>query len=62
VSYYTTAGDNTIPGGDVWTGIAWALQTFNWRQHNANVSDTWIIGPNKVNQAWSALRVILAGG
>ncbi len=52
VSYYTTAGDNTIRAGTSGQGLPWALQTFNWRQHNANVSDTWIIGPNKVNQAW----------
>ena len=51
-SYYTTAGDNTIRAGTSGQGLPWALQHFDWRQHNANVSDTWIIGPNKVNQAW----------
>jgi len=50
--YYTTAGDNTIRAGTSGQGLPWALQTFEWRQHNANVSDTWVISPTKVNQAW----------
>ena len=51
-SYYTTAGENTIRAGTSGQGLPWALQEFNWRQHNANVSDTWIISPTKVNQLW----------
>jgi hypothetical protein len=32
--------------------LPWSRQQFDWRQHEANVSDTWFISSNKVNQAW----------
>lgn len=49
-SYFITQGENTVRAG---TGnLPWASQRFNWRQHNVNVSDTWVIGDNRVNQAW----------
>jgi len=48
-SYYTTAGNNTIsPGGN----IPWSLQSYDWRQHNANINYTWSISPNMVNQTY----------
>ena len=48
-SYYTTAGTNTIqPAGN----LPWSTQSFNWRQQNVNVSDTWTISGNTVNQFW----------
>ena len=25
---------------------------FKWQQHNVNLSDVWVISPDKVNQAW----------
>ncbi len=40
-SYFITGGTNTVAAG---TGnLPWASQQFNWRQHNVNVSDTWIV-------------------
>jgi hypothetical protein len=48
-SYYETAGSNTIqPAGN----LPWSTQSFNWRQQNVNISDTWTISPNIVNQFW----------
>ena len=32
--------------------LPWASQQFNWRQHNVNLSDTWVISSNRINQAW----------
>ena len=49
-SYFTTAGQTTVFPG---TGnVAWATQNFKWRQHNVNLSDVWIISPDKINQVW----------
>lgn len=49
-SYFTTAGSQTFfPGNG---NLPWATQNFNWRQHNVNLSDVWVIGPDKVNQVW----------
>src|SRR4029077_10039856 len=54
-SYFVTGGTNTVAAG---TGnLPWASQQFNWRQHNVNVSDTWIVNSSQINQAWfSATR------
>src|SRR5579859_2758688 len=49
-SYFETSGTNTIRAGS--SNVPWSVQEFNWRQHNANVSDTWSINPNMVNQVW----------
>jgi hypothetical protein len=49
VSYFETSGNNVIqPAGN----LPWSVEQFSWRQHNANASDTWIIGPSAVNQFW----------
>ena len=49
-SYFLTTGDNIVRAG---TGnLPWASQQFSWTQHNVNVSDTWVISDNKINQAW----------
>jgi hypothetical protein len=49
-SYFVTSGDNTVAAG---TGnLPWASQQFKWRQHNVNLSDTWVINASQVNQAW----------
>lgn len=49
-SYFETGGTNTVRSG---TGnLPWAYQQFNWRQHNLNVSDVWIINPSMINQVW----------
>ncbi|HXA51092.1 MAG TPA: hypothetical protein VNV86_12335, partial [Candidatus Acidoferrum sp.] len=48
-SYYETAGSNTIqPAGN----LLWSTQSFNWRQQNVNLSDTWTATPRTVNQFW----------
>jgi hypothetical protein len=49
-TYFTTAGTNTVRAGN--GNLPWARQQFNWRQHNLNFSDVWVISPNKINQAW----------
>src|SRR5215472_12824213 len=49
-SYFETSGTNTVRAG---TGnLPWSQQRFDWRQQEANVSDTWFISPTKVNQVW----------
>jgi hypothetical protein len=49
-SYFYTTGENVTPAG---TGnLPWALYSFNWRQHNVNLSDTWVASDNKINQVW----------
>ncbi len=49
-NYFTTAGTNTVRAGG--GNLPWGSQQFNWRQHNLNLSDVWIVSPNKINQAW----------
>lgn len=49
-NYFTTAGANIVRAGS--GNLPWATQQFNWRQHNLNLSDVWIINANKINQAW----------
>jgi len=49
-AYFWTTGTNTVKAG---TGnLPWASQEFKWTQHNLNVSDTWVVNSNKINQAW----------
>ncbi len=49
-SYFFTTGENQTQAG---TGnLPWALYSFNWKQHNLNVSDTWVASANKINQLW----------
>ena len=49
-SYFITSGENIVRAG---TGnLPWASQQFTWTQHNLNVSDTWVLSDNKINQAW----------
>jgi hypothetical protein len=58
-SYFTTAGTNEIRAGN--GSLHWAIQRFDWRQHNANLSDTWIMGPNTVNQIWLSFTRYFGG-
>ena len=49
-AYFVTSGDTTVRAG---TGnVPYATQKYTWRQHNVNISDTWVISSDKVNQAW----------
>ena len=49
-SYFETSGTNTVRAGG--GNLPWASQQFNWRQHNLNLSDVWVMDNNKINQAW----------
>jgi hypothetical protein len=56
-SYFYTTGTNEVPPLNSTTGqpngnIPWDVQQFNWTQHNANISDTWTVNSNLVNQVW----------
>jgi hypothetical protein len=58
-SYFTTAGSTTVFPG---TGnLPWATQEFKWRQHNVNISDVWVIGPDKINQFWITYSRMFGG-
>jgi hypothetical protein len=50
-AYFLTSGTNTVSAGTS-GNLPWASQQFKWRQHNVNASDTWVIGNDRVNQAW----------
>jgi len=57
-SYFNTAGiQQQIPGGNV----LWSQQNYHYRQQNANLSDTWTISSNKINQIWLTYTRMLAG-
>ncbi len=48
-TYYETSGHNAqSPGGN----LPWSTQNFDWRQQNVNLSDTYSISANMVNQFW----------
>jgi hypothetical protein len=47
-SYYETSGSNPLPLGS----MAWSTETYTWRQQNLNVSDTYALNANTVNQFW----------
>ncbi|MDI1240491.1 MAG: carboxypeptidase regulatory-like domain-containing protein, partial [bacterium] len=50
-TYFTNWGSQTFfPGSG---NLSWATQDFKWQQSNVNVSDVWIISPDKVNQLWA---------
>lgn len=49
-SYFETSGTNTVVAGS--GNLPWSQQQFDWRQHEANLSDTWLISPSKINQVW----------
>jgi len=49
-SYFFTKGESVTQAGS--GNLPWALYSFNWTQHNLNVSDTWAISTNRINQLW----------
>jgi outer membrane receptor for ferrienterochelin and colicin len=49
-SYFNTGGTSTTKGGS--PNVPWSTQDSTWRQHSVNLSDVWIVSPNKVNQVW----------
>jgi len=56
-SYFYTTGTNAVPPLNATSGqpngnIPWAIQQFNWRQQNLNISHTWTANSNLVNQVW----------
>ncbi len=50
-SYFETSGNTTLQTVTA-SALPWSLQQQNWRQHNANLSETFTINPNTVNQFW----------
>lgn len=49
-TYFNTSGSQTVfPGSGT---LPWATQNFKWQQHNANLSEVWVISPEKINQLW----------
>jgi hypothetical protein len=49
--YFEYGGTNTVRAGTS-GNLPWAQQRFDWRQHNLNLSHTWLIGSDRVNQLW----------
>jgi outer membrane receptor protein involved in Fe transport len=49
-SYFNTGGTSTTRGGN--GNLPWSFQDSTWRQHSVNVSDVWVMSPNKINQVW----------
>ena len=48
-SYFFQTGTDTQPlsaSGN----IPWVDRDFKWSQHNLNIADSWVLGPNAVNQ------------
>jgi outer membrane receptor protein involved in Fe transport len=39
----------------------WALNNYDYRQQNANVSDVWTLSSRSINQAWLSFSRMLAG-
>ncbi len=49
-TYFTNWGNQTFfPGSG---NLPWATQDFKWRQSSMNLSDVWVISPEKINQFW----------
>jgi len=68
LSYFHTSGTNNIVAGGFATdgltansNLPWGQQQFSWSQQNVNLSDTWTISNNKVNQTWLSYTRNLAG-
>lgn len=49
-SYFNTGGTSTTRAGS--PNLPWSTQDSTWRQHSVNLSDVWIVSPDKVNQVW----------
>jgi hypothetical protein len=49
-SYFYLAGQNTIQAGS--GNLPWAAQLQKYSLHVINLSDTFTISPNKINQTW----------
>lgn len=65
-SYFYTTGNNAVPPLNSTSGqpngnIPWSVQQFDWRQQNFNLSETWTINPNLINQAWLGYTRNFAG-
>jgi hypothetical protein len=48
-SLFNTHGSNDRSGGG---NLPWSLQRADWRQYNANLSDTWTLNDHMINQIW----------
>ena len=60
LQYYQSLGaDVTLPSGGNLPN--WALNNYEYRQQEANVSDVWTVTPRSVNQVWLSYSRMLAG-
>ena len=48
-SYFYQKGTDTQPLS-LTGNIPWVDRDFKWAQHNLNVADSWVLGPNAINQ------------
>ena len=58
-AYFLTSGTNTVAAGS--GNLPWASQQFSWTQHNLNVSETWAMQSNRINQAWFSFNRNVGG-
>ena len=49
-SYFNTGGTSRTRGGN--GNLPWSFQDSTWRQHSVNLSDVWVVSPDKINQVW----------
>jgi hypothetical protein len=57
--YFYLTGSNTIQAGS--GNLPWAYQLQTYSQHNVNLSDTFTISPNKINQTWVTYTRLFGG-
>jgi hypothetical protein len=56
--FFTTSGKYAVnSGGNI---SPYSMTTYSWRQMNANLTETWTISPNVVNQAWASLTRMMS--
>jgi hypothetical protein len=59
-SYFNTAGNATVFPASA-GNLPWAIQNFKWRQHSVNLSDVWVVSPDKINQVWVTFTRTMGG-
>jgi hypothetical protein len=57
--YFYLTGSNTIQAGS--GNLPWAYQLQTYSQHNVNLSDTFTLSPNKINQTWLTYTRLFGG-
>ena len=60
LTYFQSNGSQIqLPSGG--TLPNWALNNYNYRQQNGNISDVWTVTPRSVNQVWVSFSRMFAG-